>query len=181
MEGFQKAKEMAAHALQLDPTLPDAHSTLALAKLHGEWKWREAEEGMLHALALDPNNVWVRHIFAHFLLWDNRSKESAEECRRALDYAPTDPDIIVCTAWHDAWAGAYDQALAAIRGAFSIQAENRGAMLIVGWAYEQKGMFPEAISAMEKFFPCSSRTASLAHAPLYGASGSMPSICSTNF
>lgn len=164
MEGFQKAKEMASHALRLDPTLPEAHSTLALAKLHGEWKWREAEEGMRHALALDPNNVWVRHIFAHFLLWDNRSKESAEECSRALDSAPTDPDMIVCTAWHEAWAGAYDQALAAIRGAFSIQAENRGAMLIVGWAYEQKGMFPEAISAMEKFFPCSSRTASMAHA-----------------
>jgi TolB-like protein/tetratricopeptide (TPR) repeat protein/predicted Ser/Thr protein kinase len=164
MEGYQQAKETASKALQLDPTLADAHSTLALAKLHAEWKWREAEEGMLHALALDPNNVWVRHMFAHFLLWDNRSKESAEECSRALDYAPTDPDMVVCTAWHQAWAGEYDQALAAIRGAFSIHAENRGAMLIVGWAYEQKGMFPEAISAMEKFFPCSARTASMAHA-----------------
>jgi tetratricopeptide (TPR) repeat protein len=72
--------------------------------------------------------------------------------------------MVVCTAWHEAWAGDYDKALASIRRAFSIQAENKGAMLIVGWAYEQKGMFPEAVSAMEKFYPSSARTASMAHA-----------------
>ena len=164
IQGFTKAGEAASKALELDPTLADAHATLALARVHGEWKWREGEEGMRRALELNPSNAWVRHIFAHFLLYENRSKESAEECDRALEYDPFDPDMVVCTAWHEAWAGDYDKALASIRRAFSIQAENKGAMLIVGWAYEQKGMFSEAVSAMEKFFPSSARTASMAHA-----------------
>jgi TolB-like protein len=164
LQGFTKAREAALKALELDPTLADALATLALTRVHGEWKWREAEKNMRHALQLNPSAAWVHHIFAHFLLYENRSKESAEGCRRALEYSPFDPDLVVCTAWHEAWAGDYDKALASIRRAFSIQAENKGAMLIVGWAYEQKGMFPEAVSAMEKFFPCAVRTASMAHA-----------------
>jgi tetratricopeptide (TPR) repeat protein len=164
LPGFAKAKQAALKALELDPTLADAHGTLALARVHGEWKWREGEEGMRRALELNPSAPWVRHVFAHFLLYENRSKESAEECRRAFEYDPFDPDLVVCTAWHEAWAGDYDKALSSIRRAFSIQAENKGAMLIVGWAYEQKGMFPEAVSAMERFFPCGVRTAAIAHA-----------------
>jgi len=164
LPGFAKAREAALKALELDPTLADAHGTLALARVHGEWNWREGEEGMRRALELNPSAPWVRHVFAHFLLYENRSKESAEECRRAFEYDPFDADLVVCTAWHEAWAGNYDKALASIRRAFSIQAENKGAMLIVGWAYEQKGMFPEAVSAMEKFFPCGVRTAAIAHA-----------------
>ena len=34
----------------------------------------------------------------------------------------------------------------------------------MGWTYEQKGMFPEAISALQKAFPSTPRTASVAHA-----------------
>jgi tetratricopeptide (TPR) repeat protein len=163
LPGFSKAAQSAAKALELDPTLANAHGTLAMARVHGEWKWREGEEGLRRALKLNPSAPWARHVFAHFLLYENRDQESAEECRRALEYDPFDPDLIVCTAWHEAWAGDYDKALASIRRAFSIQAENKGAMLIVGWAYEQKGMFAEAMSAMEKFFPCSVRTAAIAH------------------
>ena len=163
LEGFAKAREAALKALELDSTLADAHATLALVRVHGEWNWREAEKGMHRALELNPSAPWVRHIFAHFLLYENRGRESAEECSRALEYSPFDPDLVVCTAWHEAWAGDSDKALASIRRAFSIQAENKGAMHIVGWAYEQKGMFQEALSAMEKSHISSVRTASMAH------------------
>jgi TolB-like protein len=164
LQGFAKAKEAATKAVELDPTLADAHSTLAFARLHGEWKWREAEEGIRHALQLNPSNAWARHMFAHFLLWDNRARESAEECNRAFEYSPFDPDMVVCTAWHEAWAGDYDKAIASIRRAFSWDAENKGAMLVMGWAYEQKGMFQEAVSALEKSPAGTGRTASMAHA-----------------
>lgn len=164
LQGFAKAREAALKALELDPTLADAHASLAFARVHGEWKWREAEEGIRHALELNPSAAWVRHTFAHFLLYENRGKESAEECNRALEYSPFDAGMVVCTAWHEAWAGEYDKALASIRRAFSIEAENKDAMLIVGWVYEQKGMFQEAVSAFEKSPLSTLRTASMAHA-----------------
>lgn len=34
----------------------------------------------------------------------------------------------------------------------------------MGWTYEQKGMFQESISSLEKAFPSTPRTASVAHA-----------------
>ena len=35
--------------------------------------------------------------------------------------------------------------------------------MVMGWAYEQKGMFQEALSALPKAFNCTLKTASIAH------------------
>jgi Tfp pilus assembly protein PilF len=156
--------DAAAKAVELDSTLADAHAALAVAKLHLEWKWREAEDGFRRAVKLDPGNAGVRHGFAHFLLWANRGKESAEECSHALEHDPFDPDLMACVGWHDLWAGDYDKAIASSRRALSFDPHQGLASLVMGWSYEQKGMFEEAISSLEKSFPSTPRTASVAHA-----------------
>jgi TolB-like protein len=161
---FTRVMDAAAKAVELDSTLADAHAALAVAKLHLEWKWREAEDGFRRAVKLDPGNAGVRHGFAHFLLWANRGKESAEECSHALEHDPFDPDLMACVGWHDLWAGDYDKAIASSRRALSFDPHQGLASLVMGWSYEQKGMFEEAISSLEKSFPSTPRTASVAHA-----------------
>ncbi len=145
-------------------TLADAHSTVAMAKLHLQWKWREAEDGFRHAIQLEQNNAGVRHGFAHFLLWAGRGRESAEQCNMAQELDPFDPDLMACRAWHDLWAGEYNQAIESSRRAFSFDPKHGLASLVMGWTYEQKGMFQEAISALENAFASTPRTASVAHA-----------------
>jgi len=105
----------------------------------------------------------VRHGFAHFLLWANRGQESAEECNIAQQLDPFDADLLACRGWHDLWAGAYDQAIESARRALNY-GENGLASLVMGWTYEQKGMYQEGISALQKAFPSTPRTASVAHA-----------------
>jgi tetratricopeptide (TPR) repeat protein len=162
-ETFARIIDLASKAVDLDPTLADAHAVLALGKLHARFKWREAEEGFRLATKLDPGNAGVRHGFAHFLLWANRGQESAEECNRAQQLDPFDPDLMACRGWHDLWAGDYDQAIESARRALSF-GDNGLASLVMGWTYEQKGMFQEGISALQKAFPSTPRTASVAHA-----------------
>ncbi len=147
---FSQMLAAAAKALELDPTLADAHATYALARLHTEWKWREAEDGFRHAVRIEPNNADVRHGFAHFLLWAGRGRESAEQCNVAQELDPFDADLMACRAWHDLWAGEYDQALASARRALSFARDPGFALHIMGWTYEQKGMYPEAIAALGK-------------------------------
>jgi tetratricopeptide (TPR) repeat protein len=160
---FTRVIDLASKAIELDPTFAGAHALLALGKLHARFQWREAEEGFRLATKLDPGNAGVRHGFAHFLLWANRGQESAEECDKAQQLDPFDPDLMACRGWHDLWAGDYDQAIESARRALSF-GDNGLAALVMGWTYEQKGMFQEGISALQKAFPSTPRTASVAHA-----------------
>ena len=160
---FAKMLEVASKAVELDGTLSSAHATLAMGKLHYQWKWRDADQSFIRALQLDPGNSDVLHGYAHFLLWANRGRESAEVCNRALALDPFDPDLIACMAWHSLWAGDYNQAIESARRALSFDPKQGLAALVMGWTYEQKGMFQEALSALEKAFRSTPQTASVAH------------------
>jgi non-specific serine/threonine protein kinase len=150
LPAFKRMLEMASKAVELDSSLADAHTALAVAKLHTQWNWREAEQGFRDAVQLEPNNADVRHGFAHFLLWAGRGKESAEQCNTAQELDPFDPDLMACRGWHDLWAGEYDQAIAASRRALSFEPKHGLALLVMAWTYEQKGMYQEAVSVLEK-------------------------------
>lgn len=161
---FSQMLDAALKAVEPDETMADAHATLALARLHTQWKWDAAEAGFRRAIQLEPNNPGVRHGFAHFLLWEGRGKESAEQCNLAQELDPFDADLLGCRAWHDLWAGEYDSAIDYSRRALSLDPKEFFAPLVMGWTYEQKGMFQEAISSFQKMAPGPSQTASVVHA-----------------
>jgi len=171
-QAFTGMMNAASKAVELDPTQANAHEALALSKLHQQWNWSEAEQSFRHALRLDPGNAEVRHYFAHFILWVNRAEESARECNRAVELDPFNPDLISCLGWHDLHVGNYDGAVEWTRRALTFERDHHWAMMVMGWAYEQKGMFQEALSALQKSFPGPLRAASIAHA--FAASGNRP-------
>lgn len=137
-DGFGRMSEAASKAIELDPTLASGHANLALAKLHGQYAWAESEQSFRHALRLDPSDADARHDYAHLLLKMNRGRESAEECARAVTLDPFNPDLIACLGWHDLWAGNYDGAIASTGRALNFQPRNGWALIVMGWAYEQK-------------------------------------------
>ena len=161
---FSHMLDAALKAVELDETLADAHATLALARLHTQWKWDAAEAGFRRAIQLEPNNPGVRHGFAHFLLWAGRGKESAEQCNLAQELDPFDADLLGCRAWHDLWAGEYDSAIDYSRRALNLDPKEGFAPLVMGWTYEQKGRYQEAISSFQKMGPGPTQTASVVHA-----------------
>ena len=124
---------MPPQGAELDPTQAGAHASLALGKLHLDWRWSEAEEGFRRALRLDPADGEVRHFFAHILLWTGRGEESARECSRALELDPFNPDLISCLGFHYLLAGNEEKALEATRQALSFDPKH-------GWALDDYGL-----------------------------------------
>ncbi len=163
-QAFTGMMSAASKALELDATQASAHASLALSKLHLQWNWSEAEKGFRRALRLDPADADVRHFFAHLLLWRDREKESARECERALEIDPFNPNLFSCIGWHELLAGKEDEALEKTRRALALQQNHWWALMTMGWAYEQKGMFQEALAAFRKTFDSNLKTASIAHA-----------------
>ncbi len=55
-EGYERARQMAQHALHLSPDLSEAHSTLANVYRNYDRDWAASEQEVRQALALDPTN-----------------------------------------------------------------------------------------------------------------------------
>ncbi|MEJ7849512.1 MAG: tetratricopeptide repeat protein [Pyrinomonadaceae bacterium] len=66
-EALAKGEAAALQAVELDDTLAEAHTALAVIRLYS-WRWAEAEQGFKRALELNPNygaaHLWYALYFA---------------------------------------------------------------------------------------------------------------------
>ena len=87
-EAFPKAKEAAAKALQLEPTLAEAHASMAYVLNYYDWDRSGAEQEFKHALELDPNDAAAYHAYGRFLASMGRVDEARAELSRAQELDP---------------------------------------------------------------------------------------------
>ena len=99
-EAFPKARDAAQRALALDPCCAAAHTALAYATAHYEWRWAAAEQQFQRALALDPSYAHAHHWHAHLLVAQGRFDDALAAGERALELQPLDIVINVHLAWH---------------------------------------------------------------------------------
>ena len=172
-EAFLKMKQEAQRALEKDPGLGEAHGYLAVASLHYDLNGAEAEKEFKRAFALNPSLAMIHHLYAHYLMAVNRTKESMAEVRLAEELDPFAWDRSQCFGWHCLFTKGYDESIMMARKGVEMDPKNAWAHVILGWAYEQKSMLKEAIAEFqaalreEKDSPLD--LAGLAHA--YGAAG----------
>ncbi len=87
-EAMPKSRQAALTALTLDETLAEAHHSLALVKLWGDWDWAGAEREFRQAIELNPNSPITRIYFASCLSEQGRFEEALREARKAEELDP---------------------------------------------------------------------------------------------
>ena len=138
-------KQAALKGLEKDNTLGEAHSYLALARLHYDLDWTEAEKEFKRALELNPSLAYTHHLYAHYLMAMDRMEESMAEVKLASELDPFSSDMHLCFGWHCLATADDDDAIELARKGLQMNPQNAWAGVILGWAYEQKSMIPEAI------------------------------------
>jgi serine/threonine-protein kinase len=88
LQTLPKARALASRALDLDPSLGEAHATLGLISQNLDWKWTEVEDHYQKAVALSPNYATAHHWYAEFLSILGRFDESRLEFARARRIDP---------------------------------------------------------------------------------------------
>lgn len=83
-----KARTHALRAIELDPSLADAHTSLAYLYYYGDWNWEAAEQAFRRALDLDPAHVHARRRYGTFLSAMGRHDRAIEQVQQVLE---TDP------------------------------------------------------------------------------------------
>jgi serine/threonine-protein kinase len=111
-EGAALAIASASRALSLDPTLAEAHTSLAFANFFLLWNWEAADEQFQRALELNPSYATARHWYGNYLSDLGREDAALTEIRRALEIDPHSPIINRDVAWPLFHSGRYDEAVA---------------------------------------------------------------------
>jgi len=84
-EHLVKARAWLTKALELDPTIAEAHATLGYFAYFYEWNWEKAEKEFQKALEISPNDVETHRLYANFLSRKARFREAHEQIQRALE------------------------------------------------------------------------------------------------
>lgn len=144
------ARAAASKALEIDPDLAEAHSSLAGVKLRYELDWIGAEQENTRAIELDPNYATAHSRYSQYLAFRERFDEALREARRADELDPFSVVIKKNIAFVLYWARRYDEAMERYRKALEMDPTFPQALREIGLVYEQKRMYTEAIAALQK-------------------------------
>ena len=119
-EVIPKAREAAERAAQADPTLAEAHTSLALIAQNYDWDWKKAESLYQRAIALNPNYAVARHWYGEFLAHMGRFDEGIPEITRAQELNPLSANIRTDLGKVYFLARRYDSSAEALKKALEI-------------------------------------------------------------
>jgi serine/threonine-protein kinase len=149
-DSFPKAKVAAEKALELDETLAEAHTALALVLRDYERAWLPAEREFKRAIELDPRNFTAHQWYAEYLAAMGRSDEAIRFIRRAEELAPLEPVVAAVHGWVYYLARRPDDAIAQLLKT----TEREPAFAVAHWflalAYAQSGQLAEAVASCER-------------------------------
>jgi eukaryotic-like serine/threonine-protein kinase len=172
-EAFPEAKTAAARALQLDPTLAEAHASMAYVLNYYDWDRSGAEQEFKRALELNPNDAAAHHAYGRFLASMGRADEARAELSRAQELDPLSLGIQSNVGMIAYFARQYDDALQQLQNVLELNPKFPVPYWGIGMCYEQLKKYPEAVAQFQKGIELSGRGAngigSLAHA--YGVAG----------
>ena len=148
-ETLPEAKAAATEASKLDPSLGEAHFSLAQTIELYDWNWSEAEKEYQLALELNPNHADAHLEYGRFLQALGRNDEATTQMNYAIELDPFNFKTRDIVGYVTYALGQYDLAIKQ----FSRLGDDFG----LGWAYREKKMYPEAIAALQRSLSRSGR------------------------
>jgi serine/threonine-protein kinase len=149
-ETLQPARAAAAKALELDETLADAHTALAILRAWHDFDCWDAERHFKRALQLNPHDANAHLFYGSLLGSTGRLDEGLAEMKRSVELEPQAPLFALGLGAAIYYRGEYDQALEVLQHALELDPTSPRVHYYLGCAYIGKGMLPEAVAVLQK-------------------------------
>jgi TolB-like protein/DNA-binding winged helix-turn-helix (wHTH) protein/tetratricopeptide (TPR) repeat protein len=158
-EAFPLARAAATKALALDPSLGEAHTSLAFALDLYAWDWDAAQAEYEAAIKLNPGYATAHHWYAFHLIVMGRTSEGISELRKAQSLDPL--SLIISADIADALCIAHlcDESVQQSRRTLELDPSFAVAHYELGQAFEQKHMHDEAIAEFQRAIELSGHAA----------------------
>jgi TolB-like protein len=145
-DAMPKARAAALKALEIDDQLAEAYASLAFVKYVFEWQWKEAQDYFRRAIELNPSYAPVRHVYGVYLaaVW-KQFDQALAEIKRGLELDPLSLPINHMVGFLLLLARRPDEAIAQFRKTLEIDPRFKLAHNNMGYAFEYKQMYAEAV------------------------------------
>ncbi len=144
-EAMPRAKAAAKKALELDPSLAEAHSALAYVSMFYDWDWDTVERELQQAIELNPSYSVAHLYYSWYLDSQRRLEESLAELELAQRLDPLSIWIEANAAFFLCWAGRYQEAIEGLSSTLRFAPDFALAHWMLGATYAAQGMYHEAI------------------------------------
>ncbi len=150
-DSYPMAKAAAMKALEIDNTLAEAYTSLAVVKVLYAWDWPGAEREFKRAIELNPHYANRHYYYSYdYLSPTGRHQEAIAEMKRAQELDPLSAIINTNLGRTYHFARQYDRAIEQYRKALEIDPNFGQTHFRLGEAYGMKGMFEEAVAELKK-------------------------------
>jgi len=150
-EAIPQAKAAALRALEIDPTLAEAHTALATSITEYDWDWEKAEREFKRALELNPNAAGTHFLYGLiYLLPMERTADAVSEIQRSVELEPLNVNMGANLAAAYMYARQNERALEQARKTYDLEPNFVGGRIWLATVYDTNGMYKQASELCEE-------------------------------
>ena len=151
LTAYPLAKDAANHALALDPTLAEAHTSLAFASFIFDRDWATAEAGFKRAIAFNPGYATAHQWYGEFLSAMGRSDEALAQLELAASLDPLSATLRSAVGDALYMAHRFDEAIANFGAGLKIGQSDSSTYIDLSLAYAKQRRFDEADAVLSSW------------------------------
>jgi TolB-like protein/DNA-binding winged helix-turn-helix (wHTH) protein/Tfp pilus assembly protein PilF len=149
-EAAPRAKAAALRALEIDPKLSEAETSLATVKFNYDWDWSGAAAGFAKSIQDNPSYATAYQRYSLYLMAMGRTGDSVEQIDKARELDPLSISINFSLGWRFYMARQYDRAIQQLRNTLEMDPSYELPHLVLGLSYAQKHDFGLALPELRK-------------------------------
>jgi len=150
-ESLPKAKTAAIKAIELDPSLAEAHAALGMVKSHYDFDMPGAAKEFLKAIELNPNSSFAHLFYGNcYLLPIGRNREAIAENQKALELDPLSLPINNFMGMTYAYAGDYENSFRQFQHTIELDPTFPLAHLYLSGVLQYVGRYKESLQEFQK-------------------------------
>ena len=146
-----KVRAAARKALEIDPSLPEAHAILGTVEAEYDYDWKEAAREFGIAMTHDTVSPMARSRYSQYLVGTGRSGEAVRQMERVLKEDPVNAQSCFLLALCRFIAGQYEEAVAGFLQTLELDENFIGGHGWLGACYIAREMYAEALPTAEKW------------------------------
>ncbi|MFB0565689.1 MAG: protein kinase [Candidatus Aminicenantaceae bacterium] len=160
-DAMPKVREAALKALELDPTLAEAHVSLGLVATCYDWDRKAAKKHFQKALELNPNSVSAHQWIEYYLTFlEGEYEEGIAHLELVQELDPLNPFVKTRFGYMHYYLRDFDRAIELFKENVDFDPNNPLGHNGLTEAYSKKGMYDKAIAEAEKVLELEMRSVS---------------------
>ena len=170
-KAMQHAERAANDAVEIDPNLAEAHTSLGYVHLKIHWNWQEAEKEFERAIQLNPDYDLAYFGYSNLRTITGPDSKAIALSRRAKELDPFSPvaRLNFCRSYYH--ARQLEEASVCFENLVKDRPDYTNGQYVRAFVYLQRGLIPQAIVSLEGLYVNDKRGNAGALGYAYGIAG----------